>query len=306
MTIRQTEAQDDDVPRTDDRDPATLVPAAVAEVLRLAASWLCWDGAPRSGDGNTWTPHKALRRVTDHLLDHLAQIEALRAGAAAVPDAWHGRTVTLDSDWARFTETDLEEVRSRLFRYAELYRLRFAGVPAEELDRPQPGAWTLRQIAHHVADVGYYARQVGDLTTHTAASAADADFVYTEWHRRTQAGDVGALLELYSPDAVLESPLVPRLLNQRSGVLRGHDQLREFFEHGTRARPHELVRFWRTGRYSFNGRTLIWEYPRQTPNGNQLDLAEVLDLSGPRITHHRIYWGWAGLPLLTPSATSQA
>jgi hypothetical protein len=29
---------------------------------------------------------------------------------------------------------------------------------------PGPQAWTLRQIAHHVAGVTYYARQVGDLT----------------------------------------------------------------------------------------------------------------------------------------------
>lgn len=294
------------MPRTDDRDPSTLVPAAVEEVLRLASSWLSWDGAPRYGDGNIWTPHKALRRVSDHLLDHLAEIDALSAGTASVPDTWLGRTVTLDSDWARFTEADLEEARSRLHRYAELYRLRLTGVPAEELDRPRDPAWSLRQIAHHVANVVYYARQVGDLTVEAAATAADAAFVYAEWHRRTRAGDVDGLLELYAPDAVLESPLVPRLLDQPSGVLRGRDQLREFFECGTQARPHELVRFWRTGRYSFDGRTLIWEYPRKTPDGDQLDLAEVMDLSGSLITHHRIYWGWAGTPLLDPSIRATA
>ena len=63
-----------------------IVPDAVDEVLRLAATWLAWDGAPGFGDGNAWTPHKALRRVTDHLLDHLAEIEALLAGQSTVPD----------------------------------------------------------------------------------------------------------------------------------------------------------------------------------------------------------------------------
>jgi hypothetical protein len=154
----------DDVPTVDDRDPATLVPAAVEEILELAATWLAWDGAPVLSDGNAWTPHKALRRITDHLLDHLAEIEATLAGQPTVPDSWLGRAVTLESDWARFTEADLNEASNRLFRYAELYRVRLAGLTAAELDRPRPSAWTVRQIAHHVAGVTYYAHQLGDLT----------------------------------------------------------------------------------------------------------------------------------------------
>ncbi len=278
-----------------------LVPDAVEEVLRLAATWLAWDGSPRCGEGNVWTPHKGLRRVSDHLLDHLAEINAVLADAPTIPDTWHGRTVTLDTDWARLTEVDLDEARSRLARYAELYRLRLADLSTGDLDRPRPTAWTIRQIAHHVADVVYYARQVGDLTTHHAATNADADFVFTEWDRRTRAGDIDGLLELYTKDARFESPLVARILDQTSGVLRGHDQLCEFFERGTHERPEELVRFWRTGRYLFNGHTLSWEYPRATPDGDQLDLVEAMDLAGPLITHHRIYLGWAGTPPLIPS-----
>ena len=116
------------------------------------------------GDGNVWTPLKALRRITDHLLDHLAQIEAVLAGQPTVPDSWLGRTVTVDGDWARFTESDLNEAGNRLRRYAELYRIRLGGLSAAELDLPRPPAWTIRQIAHHVAEVTCYARQVGDLT----------------------------------------------------------------------------------------------------------------------------------------------
>ena len=159
----ETTTATDDVPTVDDRDPATLIPAAVEEILRLAATWLAWDGAPIVGDGNVWTPVKALRRITDHLLDHLAEIEATLAGQPTVPDTWLGRTVTLESDWARFTEGDLNEAANRLRRYAELYRVRLGGMSAAELDLPRPAAWTVRQIAHHVAGVTYYARQVGDL-----------------------------------------------------------------------------------------------------------------------------------------------
>ena len=96
---------------TDDADanPGQLVAAAVDQGLALARTWHAWDGRPIArvmDDGlpNTWTPHKALRRITDHLVDHLHQVEALLAGATPVPDEWHGRTVTLDADWARFTE----------------------------------------------------------------------------------------------------------------------------------------------------------------------------------------------------------
>ena len=157
-----------DGPATDDRDPAMLIPVAVEEVLQLASTWLAWDGAPRFSDGNCWTPHKALRRVTDHLLDHLAQIDALLFDAPGIPDTWLGRQVTLDSDWGRFTEADLNEAQNRLRRYAELYRLRVGVLSPRELDRARPEGWTIRQIAHHVANVTYYARQMGDLAGHSA------------------------------------------------------------------------------------------------------------------------------------------
>ena len=159
VDVATTEA--DDAPAVDDRDPATLIPAAVDEILGLAATWLAWDGTPILGDGNAWTPLKALRRITDHLLDHLAEIQATLAGQPTVPDSWLGRTVTLDSDWARFTEGDLNEAGNRLLRYAELYRVRLGGLSAAELDRPRPSAWTIRQIAHHVAGVTDYAHHVG-------------------------------------------------------------------------------------------------------------------------------------------------
>jgi hypothetical protein len=154
----------DEVPTVDDRVPATLIPAAVEEILELAATWLAWDGAPVLSDGNAWTPHKALRRITDHLLDHLAEIEATLAGQPTVADGWLGRTVTLESDWARFTEADLNEAGNRLLRYASLYHVRLGALSAAELDLSRPSAWTVRQIAHHVAGVTYYAHQVGDLT----------------------------------------------------------------------------------------------------------------------------------------------
>ena len=97
-------------------NPALAVSAGVERCLEIAESWLGWDGRPVHRGENVWTPYKALRRIIDHLLDHLAEVEALLAGAPTIPDRWHGRTITLDSDWARFTEADLDEARSRLTR----------------------------------------------------------------------------------------------------------------------------------------------------------------------------------------------
>jgi len=147
--------------------PAQQVVDSVAECLSYAATWHAWDGRPvaRMADGqpNTWTPHKALRRITDHLIDHLHEVEALLAGAEPVPDEWHGRTVTLDADWARFTELDFDEAKSRLGRLGRCYLLRYEVAGPAAWDAPRGEAWTLREIAEHVAEVTYYAEQVGRL-----------------------------------------------------------------------------------------------------------------------------------------------
>lgn len=140
------------------------MPAAVTEILDIAETWLGWDRRPVYYDGNTWTPHKALRRVADHLLDHLAEIECRFAGLLTVHDQWHGRMATTDADFAWFTEIDLDEATSRLTRLAVCYRARLTGLETTMLDgRPPDQAWTLREVVHHVANVTYYAQTIGRL-----------------------------------------------------------------------------------------------------------------------------------------------
>ncbi len=143
----------DTPPGTDARDPATLVTQAVADVLARAESWLGWDGKPVLCDANVWTPHKVLRRVADHLLDHLAELECRLAGQPTLPDRWHGRMATTEADFARFTEIDLDEATSRLTRLAACYQARLSTVASEDLDAATQGAWTLRQVVHHVSGV---------------------------------------------------------------------------------------------------------------------------------------------------------
>jgi hypothetical protein len=83
-------------------DPPHAIEDAVEGSLHEAATWFGWDGRPRGAEGSVWTPHKALRRVTDHLIDHLAQTDAVLGDRPTLPDTWKGRFATLPGEWAPF------------------------------------------------------------------------------------------------------------------------------------------------------------------------------------------------------------
>jgi len=153
-----------EVPVTDGRHPADVVNAMVIRVLELADTWTGWDGEPRSVDGRAYTPHKAVRRVADHLVDHLAEIEARVAGVPTVPDGWHASATTTPADLALFTPDDLDEARSRLTRLAQIFDVRLRHLTDAELDRRVADAWSARQVAFHLAESLYYAEAVGDLS----------------------------------------------------------------------------------------------------------------------------------------------
>ncbi len=42
----------------------------------------------------------------------------------------------------------------------------------------------------------------------------------------------------------------------------------------------------------------MWEYPRETPDGEQMDFVEVMELEDGRIRRHRVYWGWRGVSVM--------
>ncbi len=147
-------------------NPGVVVEEAVRRSLDLMDTWIHRDGRPRvSEDGDRiYTPHKAVRRIADHLVDHLAEVEAQLAGVETQPDAWHGSLLTFESDWARFTEGDRDEARQRLPRLARTFALRLSAAGPDEWDRPRGDSWTLRAIADHLTGVLWYAEQVGDLS----------------------------------------------------------------------------------------------------------------------------------------------
>lgn len=123
--------------------------------------------------------------------------------------------------------------------------------------------------------------------------------IFQAWDEALGAKDLDAAVALYAPGATLESPLIRHHLGIEEGVRRGTEELRAFIEIVFARMPPERKRY--RSDYFTNGRKLIWEYPRSTPDGEQMDLVEVMEIADGLIQHHRVYWGWYGLRLLETS-----
>jgi ketosteroid isomerase-like protein len=124
--------------------------------------------------------------------------------------------------------------------------------------------------------------------------------IYHAWDDALHHHKLEEMLSLYAPDAILESPLIPHLLGTEQGICRGHAEIRALLLQVFDRKP-PLRRYYRTG-YLTNGRTLMFEYPRSAPDGEQMDFIEVMDIENGLITHHRVYWGWRGVKVLQEDA----
>jgi hypothetical protein len=98
------------------------------------------------------------------------------------------------------------------------------------------------------------------------------------------------------PRTLLESPLIPHLLQTERGICQGTDELRQFITIVFQRTPTRRRHF-RSG-YLTDGKWLMWEYPRQKPDGEQMDFAEVMEIERGLIKHHRVYWGWFGVQIM--------
>jgi steroid Delta-isomerase len=123
--------------------------------------------------------------------------------------------------------------------------------------------------------------------------------IYDGWHHAVVARDCSALAALYAEDATFETPLILAVRPELGeGILRGKTAIAAFFAQGFAAPANGLGRWYRTGTFFANGRQLVWEYPRETPDGDQIDLMEMMEIAGGLIRHHRVYWGWVGFKTL--------
>jgi len=121
--------------------------------------------------------------------------------------------------------------------------------------------------------------------------------IYDLWDAALGAKDVEAAAALYSADTILESPLVRHLLKGEEGIVRGREKLREFLHVVFDRTPPARQRY-RTGFFT-DGRKLMWEYPRATPDGDQMDFVEVMEIDDDGlISRHCVYWGWYGVKVI--------
>jgi hypothetical protein len=129
--------------------------------------------------------------------------------------------------------------------------------------------------------------------------------IYEQWHACVVGRDLDGLMALYDEKAILETPLILAALKDKErGILEGKAAITSFFSAGLRNDGNGLGRWYRTGTFFANGRQLVWEYPRDTPQGDQVDLVEVMDIEDGLIRHHRVYWGWLGFKTLAASMNS--
>ena len=123
----------------------------------------------------------------------------------------------------------------------------------------------------------------------------DIERIYRLWDEALGSKDLEASLALYADDASIESPLVAHLMRGSEGVVQGKPDLRRYIEKVFQTNPPQRKRF-KQGFFS-DGRVLTWEYPRNSPDGEQMDLVEIMEIEDGLIRRHRVYWGWYALKL---------
>lgn len=132
-------------------------------------------------------------------------------------------------------------------------------------------------------------------TTNTNVDSA-IEHVFKAWDDALGAKDLDAAMALYQPDATLESPLVCYLLGVDEGTVFGRDALRDFVEQVFAHQSPQRRRF--RSDLLTDGSRVTWEYPRESPDGDQMDIVEIMEIRDGLIAHHRVYWGWYGVRML--------
>ena len=145
--------------RLTQHDPAREVLAVMTDELffRLTDARPAPLTAPAGVTRFVYTPRKTLRRVLDHALDHLNQIDQWLAwqhhGVVPTPtDGWAPSTVTLPDDRLPLAPADLDAWLWRIDQATRLVVRRAEQLSLAELDwLPPDGGWPLRRVLHHLA-----------------------------------------------------------------------------------------------------------------------------------------------------------
>ena len=115
------------------------------------------------------------------------------------------------------------------------------------------------------------------------------------WERALAGHELEALLACYARRRRWKAWWLPTS-GAGSGICRGHEELRPFLAE-VMARTPETRQYHREGFFT-DGRRATWEYPRVTPDGEQMDFVEIMDIEDGLIQAYRVYWGWRGVDVL--------
>ena len=130
--------------------------------------------------------------------------------------------------------------------------------------------------------------------------------IYEKWHAGFGRNDLPAIMALYAENAVIETPTVLTVYpDATEGVLRGRAAIEALFARILQNISGEFRELHRSGLFLASGNLLMWEYPRLTPSGDQLDLVESMDIEDGLIVYHRVYWGWRGYKSLQEAAAKK-
>ncbi len=128
--------------------------------------------------------------------------------------------------------------------------------------------------------------------TPSRAEASDMqgelDRIYRAWDRAFAHHDTLALVAMYAEDAVIQSPLIPRLMHRTRAFCRGRDQIRTLYEAVLAWRP-QVHRSRRTA-YLTDGEKITAEYARAAPDDVMLSCTEVMEIRDGLIRSHRGVW----------------
>lgn len=155
-----------------------------------------------------YTPRKILRRVLDHALDHLNQIEQWLAwqqqGTVPTPtDGWATSDETLAEDVSPLSSVELQAWLWRIDLTVEMVANRAKSLRPEQLDWvPPDGGWTLRQMLRHLAraEVFYAAWLDEALPDEPVARYSEANSRFEQRLRQVLFHPVEEQLALFNPE----------------------------------------------------------------------------------------------------------
>lgn len=109
-----------------------------------------------------------------------------------------------------------------------------------------------------------------------------------EWFAAFNAHDLERLLELYADDAQHFSPKLKIRRPETNGLVVGKDALRDWWRDAFDRLP---TLHYKTTSLTANDDRVFMEYIRQVAGEDDMLVAEVLEISGRKITASRVYHG---------------